>query len=178
MTRPEIALEEYVRGIVRILCHRNPNPSVFYEPAMSRIHVALQDGRDQGRIIGKKGAVIEAIGVAVHHAARIRGFTCGVRLEDPESENRHPPMPFKADKNWDRTRLKSFIGSVLEASFLEDVKCIITETGPSGAVVEITAPKNLKEAYSYPDIMKAINQLIYSAGSALGVTAETSIKWE
>lgn len=181
ITVPEpktISAETMLRAIISALCKFTPNPSIGFSQERQAFIVQV-DGRDQGRIIGRKGINFWAINALMWYAGTVT-YRYPVRVEvlEPRQRSQTPEMPFKPDPNWSTARIHKLVHIIVTACFGTTHHGWEVTKDPndlSDGTVTIHGEQYLPHAE--PDIAEALSVILRAAGMLLGAKLTVKVQW-
>jgi predicted RNA-binding protein YlqC (UPF0109 family) len=143
-------------------------------------YVVQVDGRDQGRMIGRKGIVFWAINTLFRYAGiKACGKAVRFTLLEPKERDNTGPLPFKPNPHWDRAKLHALLLQLLGACFsngeVKDLKMV--EPDEAEAQFQIRLDPKLKSQFDDPSLTEAIETIIGAAAKSDGCKASTQIQW-
>ena len=178
MNRPEDKAEQMLRTIIKSLCKHTEEPMIRFKEATMEFIVAV-DSRDQGRLVGKDGKTIWAIGTALWFA----GLACikrpiGIQLVEPKVRAPRTPSLFKSNSQWNKTRIIELVRAILQACMGVAAKpCSILSHGDAVAVIHLDLDVYLRAACRDPSLEEAIDIIIHAAGMVDGANLKTQATW-
>jgi predicted RNA-binding protein YlqC (UPF0109 family) len=172
MTQAELML----RAILASLCKYTPEPLIEFSQERQSFIIQV-DGRDQGRIIGKKGTNIWALNALMWYAGTA-SYRYPLKLEvlEPVFRQRPPDMPYQPNPSWDIEAIKDLVRTIVEGCFghvhhgFEVIKH--RELG------DVTIKGETYLPHLDPDIGEALKVIIRAAGLAIGANLTVYVHWE
>lgn len=171
MPEPELnTLDAFLRTIVSLVAHHTPIPEIRWIDDMMEVKVSPED---QGRVIGKDGLMIWAIGTLVARAAlRVEGRQVYVKLRDPAARIESPKIPFRARPTWDASRIERAMAAISSACF-DDAHWKITPSGSRAQVEMLIAARRDQDVEEA--VIVVAKAVIMAAGAAV---ESVTIEWK
>jgi predicted RNA-binding protein YlqC (UPF0109 family) len=179
MTKPEDQLRDFLLKILSNICRKTKSPKVSQLGSILMFEVQV-DAHDQGRCVGKRGAVFAAINTLMWYAGiHFAGHTVGVKLLEPESaEGDRRPVPFMPNPQWDRIAIGNVIDQIGQACFGCKFAFVLQEENDGQAEAKVQIPARLRTSAQEPDFEKALGIIIRAIGMMHGVSLKTSVTWK
>lgn len=166
------------RLVVGTICTNTKTPFVQYVEAARLMKIQV-DGKDHGRIVGKKGFTVSALDTLLHYAGRAESSSpISINLKDPETRYKGPPALFKPRTNWDKAMISDMIHAILMACFKAPGDFLLKGNQPAQAHLDIALEKYLQTPLSDPPFDEAVSTIVHAAGMARGVSITTSFTWK
>ncbi len=179
MIQTENKVEELLRIIIASICRKTKTPKIELNESIHTFTVQVSS-EDQGRAVGKKGLCFWAMNTILWYA----GFAQNARpalmklIEPSNGRSSSPPIPFKANANWDRKIIGDLIEAIMLTCFKTPGVWVIEDTGDGEATANVRIEKYLQTSTCDPSFEEALGIVLHAAGMAGGVAITTEVKWE
>lgn len=174
MTEKEEKLRGLLETIVLAIAKHTPDPDISVLDDRSGLSFRV-NGKDQGRLVGKKGSVIWSIQTIFWFAGLAQlGWSYTIKLLEPETPKPNQPSPpFKFNPKWDRKKINNLFNNILEICLPGHYTFSFTEPDETSATFNINLPEYLKMQLEEPSFKEAIENVVRAAGMSNGVAVKT-----
>jgi predicted RNA-binding protein YlqC (UPF0109 family) len=167
--------EQTLRTILEHLCKFTPDPSIRFA---DRTFVVQVDGRDQGRVIGRKGLNFWALNTAMWYAGLCaHGYPIRVQVLEPKERSRSPEMPFKPDPNWKQDKLDPLIKTLMTGCFGGYHHGFTVEHYENVCDGKVVIKGETYMPHTEPNIAEALSIIIRAAGMGIGALLTVEVLW-
>lgn len=164
-------------AIILAICRNTDNPKVSYYDEDRIVVIHGIHPADEGRIIGRKGAVFRALMVLHYYACRYLGME--QYTIEPLETSTHPDTgkspTFLPRMDWDKARITAMIEAVLSYCFPS--AAWVLERDGEDVTARVRISKDLKPDPLDPSFESALDTIIHTAGKSCGVNLHTEVIW-
>jgi predicted RNA-binding protein YlqC (UPF0109 family) len=167
-TESEMKLSRLLSTIVFAIGQNTPHPEIEHFHNQAAFTLAVHP-RDQGRMIGAKGATIWAIQTIFYFAGLAQcGYSYTVKLLEPDAPEKDR-KPFRFNPKWDRSRIRHLLDTIVDCVLPGHASYTLDELDDTTALVSLKIQKYLSMNLNDPNFAEAFANVVRASGMSSGV---------